>query len=286
MPMTEYTADAGTAVAEQAETTASTTIATAPIHDNEISEIVAVPLADIQASPFNPRQIHNAAADAELAESVRQVGVLEPVLLRPLPLQPGEDPFSHEHYELVFGHRRWLAAQAAGLDSIPAMIRTLSDADSAQLQAIENLQREDLTAMDEARGYAAFIETHGVNKDQLAARIGKSRTHVYNRLKLAALVPDAAKALLDGAASVAFASSLGLGVAFAALTVLIVQGTLTLLGSQLTFLLDARVLNELIGTGGVMILGIGLLLLDVRRLRVANFLPALVFAVLLALFFR
>jgi len=95
-----------------------------------------------------------------------------------------------------------------------------------------------------------------------------------------------AKALLDGAASVAFASSLGLGVAFAALTVLIVQGTLTLLGSQLTFLLDARVLNELIGTGGVMILGIGLLLLDVRRLRVANFLPALVFAVLLALFFR
>jgi len=208
MPMTEYTADAGTAVAEQAETTASTTIATAPIHDNEISEIVAVPLADIQASPFNPRQIHNAAADAELAESVRQVGVLEPVLLRPLPLQPGEDPFSHEHYELVFGHRRWLAAQAAGLDSIPAMIRTLSDADSAQLQAIENLQREDLTAMDEARGYAAFIETHGVNKDQLAARIGKSRTHVYNRLKLAALVPDAAKALLDGKLSTSTAEQI------------------------------------------------------------------------------
>lgn len=198
MPLTEYAADGGTAVVDQDEPTPPSAIPTAPIHDGEISEIAAVPLDAIQASPFNSRQIHNAAADAELAESVRQVGVLEPVLLRPLPLQAGEDPFGHERYELVFGHRRWTAAQTAGLDSIPAMIRTLSDADSAQLQAIENLQREDLTAMDEARGYAAFIETHGINKDQLAERIGKSRTHVYNRLKLAALVPEAARALLDG----------------------------------------------------------------------------------------
>jgi ParB/RepB/Spo0J family partition protein len=198
MSLKEYAADAGTAVADQDEPATPSPIPTAPIHDGEISEIAAVPLAAIQASPFNPRQIHNAAADAELAESVRQVGVLEPVLLRPLPYAEGDNPFGDEQYELVFGHRRWLAAKAAGLESIPAMIRTLSDADSAQLQAIENLQREDLTAMDEARGYAAFIATHGINKDQLAERLGKSRTHVYNRLKLAALVPEAAKALLDG----------------------------------------------------------------------------------------
>ena len=95
-----------------------------------------------------------------------------------------------------------------------------------------------------------------------------------------------AKAMLDGAASVAFASSLGLGVAFSAVTVFLLQGALTLLGSQLAFLLEERILNELTGTGGVMILGIGLLLLDVKRLRVANYLPALVIAVLLALFFR
>ena len=95
-----------------------------------------------------------------------------------------------------------------------------------------------------------------------------------------------AKAMLDGAASVAFASSLGLGVAFSAVTVLLFQGALTLLGSQLGFLLEERILNELIGTGGVMILGIGLILLDLKRLRVANYLPALVFAVLLALLFR
>ena len=84
-----------------------------------------------------------------------------------------------------------------------------------------------------------------------------------------------AKSMLDGAASVAFASSLGLGVLFSSLTVLVVQGGLTLLGSRLTFLLDQHILNEVTGTGGALILGIGLLLLEVRRLRIANFLPAL-----------
>ncbi|MBI4608540.1 MAG: DUF554 domain-containing protein [Candidatus Rokubacteria bacterium] len=95
-----------------------------------------------------------------------------------------------------------------------------------------------------------------------------------------------AKSMLDGAASIAFASSLGVGVLFSALTVLVVQGALTLLGAQLAFMLDERVLNEITGTGGALILGIGLLLLDVRRVPVANFLPALVAAVVLAVLFR
>lgn len=198
MPMTEY-AESGTAVADQAdEATTITTAPTAQIHDGEISEIAAVDLDDIVASPFNPRQARNSDADDELADSVREVGVLEPILVRPLQMQPGESPFGGQRYELVFGHRRWRAAREAGLLTVPAMIRELSDADSAQLQAIENLQREDLTAIDEARGYAAFLQAHGINKDQLAERIGKSRTHVYNRLKLAELEPGAAQALLEG----------------------------------------------------------------------------------------
>lgn len=94
-----------------------------------------------------------------------------------------------------------------------------------------------------------------------------------------------AKSMLDGAASVAFASSLGLGVAFSAVTVLLFQGTLTLLGAKLAFLMDEKILNELTGTGGLMILGIGLLLLEIKHLRVANYLPALLFAVLLKLLF-
>jgi hypothetical protein len=88
--------------------------------------------------------------------------------------------------------------------------------------------------------------------------------------------------MLDGAASVAFASSLGVGVLFSSLTVLIVQGGLTLLGGQLTYLLDQRILNEVTGTGGALILGIGFLLLEIRRLRIANFLPALPIAAALA----
>jgi hypothetical protein len=95
-----------------------------------------------------------------------------------------------------------------------------------------------------------------------------------------------AKSMLDGAASVAFASSLGMGVLFSALTVLVVQGGLTLLGSRLAFLLHERILAEVTGTGGVLILGIGLLLLDVRKLRIANLLPALPLAALLAALFR
>ena len=95
-----------------------------------------------------------------------------------------------------------------------------------------------------------------------------------------------AKSMLDGAASVAFASSLGAGVLFSALTVLVVQGGLTLLGSRLAFLLHERILNEITGTGGLLILGIGLLLLNVRKLRIANLLPALPLAALLAGLFR
>jgi len=95
-----------------------------------------------------------------------------------------------------------------------------------------------------------------------------------------------AKSMLDGFASIAFTSSLGVGVLFASLTVLIFQGALTLLGSQLTFLLEPRILNELTATGGLMILGIGFYLLDIKRIKVGNLLPSLVFVVILALIFK
>jgi uncharacterized membrane protein YqgA involved in biofilm formation len=95
-----------------------------------------------------------------------------------------------------------------------------------------------------------------------------------------------AKSMLDGFASIAFASSLGIGVFFSFLTVLIFQGALTLLGTQLTFLIEPRILNELTATGGLMILGIGFYLLDIKRIKVGNFLPSLVFVVILALIFK
>jgi len=201
MPMTEYT-EAGTALAEEPSVQPSAPLPALAIHDGEISEIAALPLVDIVASPFNPRRTYNQAAMDELVESVRAAGVMQPILVRPNDPDggaPGASATLTGHaWQVVYGHRRFLAAQAAGLTHIPAMIRPLNDEEAARCQAVENLQREDLTALDEAQGYAAYIEAHRITRDELAARIGKSRTHVYKRLALAHLVPEAAQALQDG----------------------------------------------------------------------------------------
>jgi ParB/RepB/Spo0J family partition protein len=193
MPMTDYAADSGTAI----DSTVSPFLPEpdAPIHDQDISEIFAIELGDIVPSPFNPRRTFSEAAMAEMVESVKRVGVLQAVLVRPLHRTNMHD---RPVYELVFGHRRWLAAQQAEQATLPAMIRELNDSQVAQQQAVENLQREDLSALDEAQGYAAYIKAHGISKDDLAARIGKSRTHVYQRLQLAKLVPEVTQALQNG----------------------------------------------------------------------------------------
>lgn len=175
----------------EAEDTQQALAGTAP------SRIAQIPLRDVQPSPFNPRKSYNEQADKDLDESVRQVGIMQPVLVRPVPLPI--DPQVVGHYELVYGHRRFYSAQRCELETIPAQVRLLTDDQVAQMQAIENLQREDITVMEEARGYAEYIRRHGITKDQLALQIGKSRTYVYNRLKLATLVAPAAKALEAGA---------------------------------------------------------------------------------------
>lgn len=159
--------------------------------------IVQIPLADVQESPNNPRQSYNAQADAELDDSVRAVGIMQAVLVRPIRLEI--DPLVIGHYELVFGHRRYRSAKRCGLATITATVQEISDEQAAQMQAIENLQREDITVMEEAKGYADYLRRHRVSKDELAERIGKSRTYVYNRLKLAELQPGPAKALQEGA---------------------------------------------------------------------------------------
>lgn len=166
------------------------------MHGKAPDTIVQIPLRDIRESPTNPRSTYSEAAMAELTASVKEVGVMQAVLVRPVRLPI--DPLTIDYYELVYGHRRFRAAQGAELQTMPCTVRELGDSECAQLQAIENLQREDLTALDEGQGYAAYIKAHGISKDELAVRIGKSRTHVYNRLKLAALIPQAAQALQDG----------------------------------------------------------------------------------------
>lgn len=166
------------------------------MHGHAPDTIVQIPLRDIRESPTNPRSTYGEAAMAELTASVKEVGVMQAVLVRPVRLPI--DPLTIDYYELVYGHRRFRAAQGADLLTMPCTVREIGEAECAQLQAVENLQREDLSALDEGQGYAAYIKAHGISKDELAVRIGKSRTHVYNRLKLAALTPLAAQALQNG----------------------------------------------------------------------------------------
>jgi len=134
----------------------------------------------IQPNRYQPRTAPDSARMAELAASIRTSGVLEPIVVRPL----------GEGYELIAGERRWLAARQAGLRDIPAVIREATDAEALELALIENLQREDLNPMEEARAYERLAEQFGHTQQEIADKVGKDRATVANTLRLLALSPQ------------------------------------------------------------------------------------------------
>ena len=144
-----------------------------------------VEIARIRPNPAQPRQHFDEESLAELAESIRERGVLQPILVRP----------TEDGYELIAGERRWRAAQRARLHSIPALVREHDDSGSAELALIENVQREDLNAIEEAEGYKALITRFGHGQDGVAKLVGKSRSHVANLLRLLDL-PEAVRLML------------------------------------------------------------------------------------------
>ena len=144
-----------------------------------------VEVARIRPNPAQPRQHFDENSLAELAESIRQHGVLQPILLRTV----------DGSYELIAGERRWRAAQRAQLHSIPALVREHDDSSSAELALIENVQREDLNAIEEAEGYQALIARFGHTQDNISKLVGKSRSHVSNLLRLLDL-PEAVRLML------------------------------------------------------------------------------------------
>ena len=144
-----------------------------------------VDIAQIRPNPAQPRQHFEEESLAELAESIRQHGVLQPILLRPV----------EGGYELIAGERRWRASQRAQLHTIPALIREHDDSSSAELAMIENVQRADLNAIEEAEGYQALIGRFGHTQDNVAKLVGKSRSHVANLLRLLGL-PEAVRQML------------------------------------------------------------------------------------------
>jgi ParB/RepB/Spo0J family partition protein len=162
----------------------------------------ATPRLDaIAPSLTNPRKTFDPARLDELTASIKASGVHQPVLLRPLPpnrLQDTAHLSPRPEFELVAGERRWRASKAAGLDTIPAMVRAMTDEEVLEIQVVENLQRDDLTALEEAQGYEVLMQHSGITAEQVAEKIGKSRTYVFNRLKLMDLGQDGREALRMG----------------------------------------------------------------------------------------
>ncbi len=166
-----------------------------------VSLVKDIPLSRIQESKTNPRRQFDEAKLAELADNIRQHGVLQPVLVRPSPDgAPG-------NFELVAGARRFRASKLAKRESIPASIRELTDTQCLELQLIENLQRADVHELDEARGYATLIQLQPeiYNVETLAEKIGRSEKYVYARLRLMHLIEEAQEAFYIGRLTVAHA---------------------------------------------------------------------------------
>jgi len=143
--------------------------------------ITSLPLSALHESPSNPRQTYNATSLQELADSIKSQGLLQPIVVRPR--LPEDD------YEIVFGHRRFRAAGLAGLEFIPAIVRAMTDEQVAVAQIHENLEREDVSPIEEAQGFSALMHLHGVTAQQLMADTGKSKSYIYGRLKLMELAP-------------------------------------------------------------------------------------------------
>ena len=137
----------------------------------------AIPIELVHRNPDQPRRHFPDEEIAELEASIRDKGILQPILVRPSPRTEGE-------YEIVAGERRWRAAQKAGLRVIPALIRILDDDHAFEIAIVENVQREDLNAMEEAQAYASLMRRMAYTQDKAAGAVGKSRSHVANTLRL------------------------------------------------------------------------------------------------------
>lgn len=154
-----------------------------------------VPVEHIRANSNNPRRYFNDEELAELSASIKQHGIVQPLLVRPLSGKGTDRDLGGARYEIVAGERRWRAAQRAGLHEIPVVIRELADRQALEIAIIENVQRSDLGALEEAQGYQQLIDEYDYSQAELANVIGKSRSHVANTLRLLKL-PEAVRDLL------------------------------------------------------------------------------------------
>lgn len=160
---------------------------------------VGLKLSEIEPNRTQPRKEFNDEALAELADSIAKHGVLQPLLVRPI-MGGG--------YQIVAGERRWRAARMAGITEVPAVIRELSDSEVMELALIENLQREDLSPLEEAQGYQMLIETYGLTQDEVSKTVGKSRPTITNALRLLNLPDEVLELIKEGKLSAGHARTI------------------------------------------------------------------------------
>lgn len=158
-----------------------------------------LPISQVESYAGQPRKNFDQEKLEELAESIRQHGIIQPLTVRKL---------SSGYYQIIAGERRWRAARLAGLTEVPAVIIEADDRKAMELAMIENLQREDLSPMEEAEGYKILVENYGMTQEQAAQRVGKSRSAVANALRLLALSPALRQMVEDGRLSAGHARAL------------------------------------------------------------------------------
>jgi ParB family chromosome partitioning protein len=165
----------------------------------ETAGLDELPLASITPNRFQPRGHFDEEALSQLADSIREVGVLQPVLVRPA---------ADGRYELIAGERRWRAARRVGIQTIPALVRETDDAAALEQALVENLHRDSLNPLEEAAAYQQLIEDFGLTHDEVAGRVGRSRTTVTNTLRLMQLPPAIQKSVQEGKLSMGHARAL------------------------------------------------------------------------------
>ena len=159
------------------------------IHSDNRIEYVAV--SKLIVNPFQPRKIFNEEALKELAESIKEHGIIQPIVVRK----------KEKKYEIIAGERRFRAAKLAGLKEIPAIVKEMTEQQMMEVAILENLQREDLTPIEEAEAYSSLIENLNFTQDALAKRLGKSRPHIANHIRLLQLPEDVRKLMNEGVLS-------------------------------------------------------------------------------------
>jgi len=158
------------------------------------TSVNTVSISDLSKNPFQPREIFNEEKLIELTNSIKKNGVIQPIAVRPKKNETGK-------YEIVAGERRWLAAQKAGLHVIPVTVLDLSDVESLEVAIVENIQRDDLNPIEEARGYKRLFEEFKYDHESISKLMSKSRSHVSNTLRLLTLPSDVIAMLEEGTLS-------------------------------------------------------------------------------------